>query len=140
MDVFNLLIEANFLSSGQTYSAVNVSQGNQPLDAKKTISENGVRNNDNILTLITTIADESNSIYYKFLYNYSEVQNEVKCIIEKKWWNAEELATVLQIHFSEADSLLKVLGYNFHEKLGIYSHTEETDKIFKDKQHSLQGG
>ena len=59
-DIFSQLIEANFLSSGQSYSGVlkprDVHTECVPLDNDKTISENGVENNDVILTLLATQA------------------------------------------------------------------------------------
>jgi len=59
-DIFSQLIEANFLSSGQSYSGVlkprDVHTESVPLDNDKTLGENGVENNDVILTLIATQA------------------------------------------------------------------------------------
>ena len=55
-DVFAQLIEASFLSSGQQYSGVNKSKDNQPLDNEKSISENGVEDNNTILTVLSTKA------------------------------------------------------------------------------------
>jgi len=59
-DVFNQLIDANFLSAGQPYTGVLKPAGarkeNVPLDNDKTISANGVGNNDTIQTLISTPA------------------------------------------------------------------------------------
>ena len=55
-DVFAQLIEVSFLSSGQQYSGVNKSKDNQPLDNEKSISENGVENNNTILTVLSTKA------------------------------------------------------------------------------------
>ena len=59
-DVFNQLIDANFLSAGQQYTGVLKPSGMRkesvPLNNDKTISENGVENNDTIQTLIATQA------------------------------------------------------------------------------------
>jgi hypothetical protein len=59
-DVFNQLIDANFLSSGQPYTGVLKPSGERkdsvPLDNDKTIGENGVKDNDTIQTLIATQA------------------------------------------------------------------------------------
>ena len=59
-DVFSQLIDANFLSPGQPYTGVLKPSGARkesvPLDNDKTISENGVENNDTIQTLIATQA------------------------------------------------------------------------------------
>lgn len=59
-DVFDQLVEANFLSAGQPYTGILKPAGARkesvPLDNNKTISENGVSNNDTIQTLIATQA------------------------------------------------------------------------------------
>lgn len=59
-EVFSQLIEANFLSTGQPYTGMLKPAGTRkesiPLDNDKTISENGVNNNDTIQTLISTPA------------------------------------------------------------------------------------
>jgi len=59
-DVFSQLIDANFLTSGQPYTGVLKPSGNRkesvPLNNDKTVSENGVGNNDTIQTLIATQA------------------------------------------------------------------------------------
>ena len=57
-DVFAQLIEASFLSSGQQYLGVNKSKDNQSLDNEKSISENGVENNNTILTVLSTKAGQ----------------------------------------------------------------------------------
>lgn len=59
-DVFSQLIDANFLSSGQPYTAVLKPSGERResvnLDNDKSISQNGVGNNDTIQTIIATQA------------------------------------------------------------------------------------
>lgn len=59
-DVFSQLVEANFLTAGQSYTGVlkpsGVREERTPLDNNKTIRENGVGNNDTIQTLIATPA------------------------------------------------------------------------------------
>ena len=55
-DVFAQLVEADFLTAGQQYSGVNKSKDNQPLDNEKSISDNGVENNNTILTVLSTKA------------------------------------------------------------------------------------
>ncbi len=59
-DVFSQLVEAGFLSAGQPYTGVlkpaGVRKDSVPLDNDKTVSENGVGNNDTIQTLIATQA------------------------------------------------------------------------------------
>jgi len=60
-DVFRQLIDANFLSPGQTYSGVLKPSCNRKddvlLDNNKTASENGIKSNDVIQILIATLAD-----------------------------------------------------------------------------------
>lgn len=59
-DVFSQLIEANFLTAGQSYTGVLKPAGARKesitLDNDKTISQNGIGNNDTIQTLIATRA------------------------------------------------------------------------------------
>lgn len=59
-DVFSQLVDAQFLSAGQPYTGVlkpaNGRKESVPLDNDKTISANGVGNNDTIQTLISTPA------------------------------------------------------------------------------------
>ena len=59
-DVFSQLIDANFLSSGQPYTGVLKPSGERResvnLDNDKSISQNGIGNNDTIQTIIATQA------------------------------------------------------------------------------------
>lgn len=59
-DVFSQLIEANFLTEGQSYTGVLKPAGERKesvtLDNDKTVSQNGIGNNDTIQTLIATRA------------------------------------------------------------------------------------
>jgi hypothetical protein len=59
-DVFSQLIDANFISSGQPYTGVLKPSGERResvnLDNDKSISQNGVGNNDTIQTIIATQA------------------------------------------------------------------------------------
>lgn len=59
-DVFSQLIEANFLTSGQSYTGVLKPAGERKesvtLDNDKTAAQNGIGNNDTIQTLIATRA------------------------------------------------------------------------------------
>ena len=59
-DVFSQLVDVNFLSAGQLYTGVlkpaGVRKESIPLDNDKTVSENGIGNNDTIQTLIATRA------------------------------------------------------------------------------------
>lgn len=59
-DVFSQLIDASFLSRGQSYSGVlRSTEGRNydaPLDNSKTVLENGIANNDTIVTVLSTQA------------------------------------------------------------------------------------
>ena len=59
-DVFSQLIDANFLSAGQSYTGVLKPAGtwkeSVPLDNDKTVGQNGISDNDTIQTLIATRA------------------------------------------------------------------------------------
>lgn len=61
-EVFSQLIDANFLSAGQPYTGILKPSGARKesvtLDNDKTVSENGVGNNDTIQTLIATQAGQ----------------------------------------------------------------------------------
>ena len=59
-DIFSQLIELNFVNEGQAYSGVLKPSGDRreakPLDNEKTVSENGIDNNDTIQMIMSTQA------------------------------------------------------------------------------------
>jgi len=60
VDIFMQLVEAVFLSAGQPYVGVlkpnNINEHSKPLDNNKSLKENGVKNNDTIQILVTSMA------------------------------------------------------------------------------------
>lgn len=55
-DVFSQLVEAELLTAGVAYSAVNKTQDMKPLVNDKSIKENGVKDNDTLLITNATPA------------------------------------------------------------------------------------
>ena len=61
-------------------------------------------------------------------------EENIKLTLQKQWWKNTELAVALGKNDETAKNLLCILGYQFHELLGIYSKTEETDRIAAQMQ------
>jgi len=163
-DVFAQLIEATFLSSGQHYSGVNISKDNQPLDNEKTISENGVENNETILTVLSTKAGGGFDIvqlwqdFYPYLDQVGTVvgiagaaiglgawikskfakkytpQEFTSVITNKEFWNAHELAIRIDITDEESKNLLKGFGYKWDKRYSLYYKTDKTVEIIEKIQ------
>ena len=194
-DLFNQLIDANFLTGEQSYTSV-LKPGrerteNKPLDNDKTVGENCIENNDVILilprfswhecgvcflfsylnkiselysemkadTLETLEANggkhsiidwnrflQAASLCKDFLNIMDDCQylcgsigcsvNDIEITLQKRWWKTHELALKLDKSNETAVNLLHILGYQFHDKIGIFSRTEETDRIAAKMQNS----
>jgi hypothetical protein len=67
MEIFLQLVEANFLTAGQPYVGIlkpnNINEHSQPLDNNKSLEENGVKNNDTIQILVTSMAGGGDNIH-----------------------------------------------------------------------------
>jgi hypothetical protein len=145
-EVFVQLIEAKFLSCGQDYSAVNNSQGNKPLNNKRTVFENGIKNSDIILTVLSTKAGGFDIVQlWDSIYPYLDqigtvagllgsgigfglwIKNKfsktstpdtfIDILTQKELWNVHECALLFQIEDDEAKKLLKGFGYKWNRKL-----------------------
>lgn len=162
-DVFSQLIETNFLADGQPYTGIlRIRDGHtesKSLDNDKTISENGIRNNDVIQTLLATQAGGGDFLWnmWQAVYPYLDQLGTVlgitgsaiglgvwikkkfsqsyspgkfvSLIANKELWNAHELALTLDVSYDEAKSLLKGFGYKWDKKLLLYVKTDKTVEI-----------
>jgi len=114
-DIFSQLVEANFLIDGQPYIGVLKSRDGHkestPLDNEKTILENDIRNNDVVLTVISTETNEHHSEDKKVICveNRASVANQKIVIIDTMHGNIN-LWDMWQTVYPYLDQLGTILG------------------------------
>jgi len=159
-DVFSQLIEANFLSAGQSYSGVLKNYYNKSLDNDRTVDENGIRHDDIILIVLSTKAGgiDMPGLWQEF-YPYLDqigtvlgitsaaigfgawVKNKFEkthspkkfseIITDKELWNLHELAIKLDITDEESKNLLKGYGYKWDKRYSLHYKTDKTIEIIE---------